>query len=129
MEIEAECLRTLGALLKTPRSPPAMPSKKPSTESTVAVSAKSVRTAVRKGTLTAEEERVLRARHGVGVAKDELLGRVGQNHPDARARISELELEAFRAMGHIYGLGKTQAQPSKAKDKIVRALRRKVDPR
>jgi len=102
-----------------------MPSKKPSTESTVAVSAKSLRTAVRKGTLTAEEERVLRTRHGVGAAANEPLGRVGQDHAEARARISELELEAFRAMGHIYGLGKTQAQPSKAKDKIVRALRRK----
>ncbi len=103
-----------------------MSSKKPSTESTVAVSAKSLRTTVRKGTLTAEEERVLRARHGVGVSKDEPLGRVGQDHPEARARISEFELEAFRAMGHLYGLGKTQAQPSKAKDKIVRALRRKT---
>ena len=102
-----------------------MPSKKPSTESTVAVTAKSLRTAVRKGTLTAEEERVLRTRQGVGVSASEPLGRVGQDHPEARARISELELEAFRAMGHIYGLGKTQAQPSKAKDKIVRALRRK----
>ena len=102
-----------------------MSSKKPSTESTVAVTAKSLRTAVRKGTLTAEEERVLRSRQGVGVSASEPLGRVGQDHPEARARISELELEAFRVMGHIYGLGKTQAQPSKAKDKIVRALRRK----
>jgi hypothetical protein len=100
-----------------------MPSKKPST--TVAVSAKSLRTAVRKDTLTAEEERILRTRHGVGLAANEPLGRVGQDHPEARARISELELEAFRVMGHIYGLGKAQAQPSKAKDKIVRALRRK----
>ncbi len=101
-----------------------MSSKKPSTESTV-VSLKNVRTAVRKDALDAEEERILRMRHGVGVDRGEPLGRVGQEHPEARARISELELAAFKAMGHIYGLGQAQAKPSKAKEKIVRALRRK----
>lgn len=102
-----------------------MASKKPSTGSTV-VSMKSVRTAVRKQALEAEEERVLRMRHGVGANPGEPLGRVGQEHPEARARLSELELAAFRAMGHIYGIGQAQARPSKAKEKIVRALRRKA---
>ncbi len=102
-----------------------MSSKKPSTERTVAVSTESMRKAARQGTLTAEEERALRMRHGVGAERGEPLGRVGQEHAEARAQIADIELAAFRAMGHIYGIGKAQPQPSKAKEKIVRALRRK----
>ncbi|HUB08515.1 MAG TPA: hypothetical protein VMB50_16030 [Myxococcales bacterium] len=102
-----------------------MSSKKPSTESTVAVSPQSLSKAARKGTLAPEEERALRMRHGAGLQAGEPLGRMGQEHPEARARLDEIELAAFRAMGHIYGIGKAQPQPSKAKEKIVRALRRK----
>ncbi|MHB8419299.1 MAG: hypothetical protein ACYDCL_14575 [Myxococcales bacterium] len=102
-----------------------MSPKKQSTERTVAVSPARLRAATRKGTLAPEEERVLRMRHGAGAAADEPLARMGQQHPVARARLDEIELAAFRAMGHIYGVDQAQAQPSKAKEKIVRALRRK----
>lgn len=106
-----------------------MPSKKPAAQSsTVAVSAKSIQEAAGQGRLAPDEERVLRMRHGAGVGRNEVLGRVGQDHPGARAQLASLELEAFRAMGNkIYGLGQAQvqAQPSRAKEKIVRALRKK----
>ncbi|MHB1844434.1 MAG: hypothetical protein ACYCWW_06305 [Deltaproteobacteria bacterium] len=99
--------------------------KKPTSERTTTVTERALERAARQGSLTAEEERVLRLRHGAGAPKDAPLERVGQAHPEARARLAEIELRAFQAMGQIYGLGQATAKPSKSKEKIIRALRRK----
>jgi hypothetical protein len=103
--------------------------KKHAAEKTVSVSARQVRQAISRRTLATDEERLLRMKHGVSVSPGERLERVGQDHPKARAQLDELELMAFRAMGHIYGLSTATPHQSKAKDKIVRALRRKIDGR
>jgi hypothetical protein len=101
--------------------------KKHATEKTVSVSARQVRQAIARRALPANEERLLRMKHGVAGSPGEKLERVGQDHPKARAQLAELELLAFRAAGHIYGLNLASPHQSKAKDKIVRALRRKND--
>ena len=103
-------------------------SKKPSAETTLTIDSQRLRAGQRS--LSSEEERALRMRHGLGVPADEPLERKGQAHPEVRARLAELELQAFKAAGHIYGLSAAptpaaKAQPSRAKDKIIRALRRK----
>jgi hypothetical protein len=100
-------------------------SKKRAAEKTVSVSARQVRQAAERRVLAANEERLLRMRHGVAALPSEKLERIGQDHPAARAQLAELELAAFRAAGHVYGLTRATPQQSKAKDKIVRALRRK----
>jgi len=100
-------------------------SKKQAAEKTVSVSTRQVRQAVEQRALTASEERLFRMKHGVSASPSDPLERVGQNHPKARAQLAELELMAFRAAGHIYGLNRAAPQQSKAKDKIIRALRRK----
>lgn len=99
--------------------------KKSTSERTVTVTERALERAARAGSLTAEEERVLRLRNGLGSPARTPLARVGQEHPEAKARIAEIELRAFQAMGHVYGLGQAAPKASKTKDKIVRALRRK----
>jgi hypothetical protein len=50
-----------------------------------------------------------------------------------RIQLDQMEVEAFRAMGHIYGLKNGQkalparsgTKPALQKDKIIRALKRK----
>jgi Tfp pilus assembly PilM family ATPase len=103
--------------------------KKHAAEKTVSVSARQLRQAIARRTLAVNEERLLRMKEGLSVSPGTPLERMGQNHPEARARLDELELMAFRAAGHIYGLNRATPHQSKAKDKIVRALRRKIDGR
>ena len=98
-----------------------MPSK-PESPKSVAISARSIEEGAKSGKLAPEEERLLRMRHGLGLAADEPLGRIGQDDPRTRAQLAVLEVEAFRAMGR---LGGPAAQPSREKEKIVRALRKK----
>jgi hypothetical protein len=78
-------------------------------------------------TLSAREEKALRMRHGAGVGLGEPLPRRGQEHPDARAELLALEIDLRNKQAARGQAGPTAAaspQPSRSKDKIVRALRR-----
>jgi hypothetical protein len=85
---------------------------------------RSLLTKAAKG-LGARQEKALRMRHGAGLGLDQPLPRRGQDHPEARAELLALEADLVEGL-------KTRApakaaatpQPSKGKDKIVRALRR-----
>ena len=48
--------------------------------------------------LTAEEERVLRMRHGVTARSEQPLGLKGQEHPEARAKRAMIEQMVLEAM-------------------------------
>jgi hypothetical protein len=48
--------------------------------------------------LVPSEEKALRMIHGVGAPRTLVLERVGQNHPETRARLLDIELELFRQM-------------------------------
>ena len=81
--------------------------------------------------LSAREEKALRMRTGAGVALNEPLPRRGQKHPEARAELLALEIELREKLLQTSALAAKApkaaapaAQPSREKDKIVRALRR-----
>jgi hypothetical protein len=114
--------------------------KKPTAQLTVQVDEANLKKAQRVAgtkTLTPEEERTLRMRHGVSLQKSDRLGRKDEGVATLRIELDAMEFEAFRAMGHIYGLKRftpaarnsTKANPQRAphgsKDKIIRALKRK----
>ncbi len=69
--------------------------------------------------LSAEEERVLRARHSATLTR-EPLSQKGEGHAEAQAEMLAIELAAFRERRTS-----TLARDSDTKDKIVRALRKK----
>lgn len=82
-----------------------------------------LRTAAKK--LTAREEKILRMRSGTSIAKDQPLPRRGQAHPEARAELLALEIELKRKLEARKGSAEAAPEVrSKAKDKIIRALRR-----
>jgi hypothetical protein len=108
--------------------------KKPTAQLTVQVDETNLRKAQRltgSNALSSEEERTLRMRHGVSVQKNGPLARKDDGVPTLRIQLDQLEVEAFRAMGHIYGLkrpaqlSRGDAKPTPSKDKIIRALKRK----
>ncbi len=79
--------------------------------------------------LGAREEKALRMLQGVTVGPHEPLPRRGQDNPDARAELLALEIELVakekaRAEAERPKAAAAKAQPSRGKDKIVRALRR-----
>lgn len=100
--------------------------------STVELTTEQVRTSLRKARLSAEEERALRMRQGVTVEKDAPLARAAGDNAELADELLVLEMQLMKAMR-----ARTQAKapvavaapPSsvdgRAKDKIVRALRRK----
>lgn len=89
----------------------------------VAVSEVSVRDALRGDTtaLASDEEQVLRLRHGVGLAADLPLQAKASGATLETLRQMEVDLHQ-RFEAHLH---RPVPQPSEAKDRIVRALRRK----
>jgi DNA-directed RNA polymerase sigma subunit (sigma70/sigma32) len=67
-------------------------------------------------TLTAQEEKVVRMRHGFRAPESMKLEQVGQNHPEAAAMLASIERRAMAAVG---------TRTSSTKRKIVGALRGK----
>jgi hypothetical protein len=109
--------------------------KKPSAHLTVQVDETNLKRAQKLSgskALSTEEEHAVRMRHGVSVSKNAPLARKDEGMATLRIQLDQLEVEAFRAMGHIYGLKRPAALPGRAgtkaalqKDKIIRALKRK----
>lgn len=92
----------------------------------------SVQAALRRGAtreLQADEEKVMRMRLGASVPRTEVLERVGQEWTD-----TAIELLAYEIEAHLKAKEQRQRttlraapapQPSRAKEKIIRALRKK----
>jgi hypothetical protein len=105
------------------------------------VTTKEVKTALEKArTLTTEEEKVLRMRHGVGAPSTRApLPRAAGNNEELADELLVIEMQLMKAMRARTGQTKTASksppkaaaapakEPAKnaAKDKIVRALRKK----
>jgi hypothetical protein len=105
------------------------------------VTTKEVKTALEKArTLTAEEEKVLRMRHGAGAPSTRApLPRAAGNNEELADELLVIEMQLMKAMRARTGQTKTAsksppkaaAAPAKepvknaAKEKIVRALRKK----
>jgi hypothetical protein len=78
-------------------------------------------------TLTVEENRVLRMRHGAGVGLHAPLEQVAKANTELGDELLLMEMQllrAYRARG-VKALPAAAPAPSKTKDKIVRALRKK----
>jgi hypothetical protein len=84
--------------------------------------------------LPASEEKALRMLHGVGAPRTLVLERVGQDHPEARARLLDIELELLRQSraraAAAAPVTRTQAKaptaaPNPKRAKIVAALKAK----
>jgi len=105
------------------------------------VTAKEVKAALEKTrTLTSEEEKVLRMRHGAGAPSTQApLPRAAGNNEELADELLVIEMQLMKAMRARTGQTKTGSKPqvsaarasekassgSSAKDKIVRALRKK----
>jgi hypothetical protein len=111
--------------------------KKPAAHLTVLVDEKQfkrIQKLTGPNALTSEEERTMRMRQGVSLGKNDRLARKDDGVATLRIQLDRLEIEAFRAMGHIYGLkslpparapAALTAKATAQKDKIIRALKRK----
>lgn len=104
--------------------------------STVAVTAEEVRAALpRTRTLTSEEEKALRMRHGVKSDTREALPRADGGNPELADELLILEMQLMKAWKmrlaetkartNVTVAARPSSESSRAKDKIVRALRRK----
>jgi hypothetical protein len=99
--------------------------------STVEVSSEELATALPRAKLSAEEEKVLRMRGGIGVAdRHEPLPRASGNDPSIADELLLVEMQLFRASRKRAGpgvprTGAVRARVSVAKTKIIRALRKK----
>jgi hypothetical protein len=105
----------------------------------VAVTREEVRSALaRTATLTSEEEKALRMRHGVGFGHAEPLPRAAGRNAELEDELLIIEMQLMRAWRARMAQAKApsaQAAPvsaqtprtpqNKSKDKIVRALRKK----
>jgi hypothetical protein len=106
------------------------------------VTAKEVKAALEKTrTLTSEEEKVLRMRHGAGApSKTAPLPRAAGNNEELADELLVIEMQLLKAMRARTGQTKSGSKPqvaaartsekttssgNAAKDKIVRALRKK----
>ncbi|MBX5482437.1 MAG: hypothetical protein IRZ16_11470 [Myxococcaceae bacterium] len=100
---------------------------------TVAVTAEEVRSALgRARTVTSEEEKVLRMRHGVGARTlTEPLPHAAAGNEELEDELLVIEMQLQRAWRMRMAEEKARSVPavapraSKTKDKIVRALRKK----
>jgi hypothetical protein len=99
-----------------------MNNKSSSTTITSAEIRELLRVAARR--LSAREEKAVRMRSGVSLARGELLPRRGQNHPEARAELLAIEIELKRKLAARSPKAGPAAVRTKEKDKIIRALRR-----
>jgi hypothetical protein len=80
--------------------------------------------------LEPEEEKVMRMRLGAALDRTVPLERVGQGDPDLVIELVAFEIEAFMKLREGRGRNVTRRaapdpQPSRTKEKIVRALRKK----
>jgi hypothetical protein len=79
--------------------------------------------------VASEEEKVLRMRHGARVETGAPLERHGEGNEELRDELLLMEMQLLRAWRqHQKQMAQAQrivAQPSRTKDKIVRALRKK----
>ena len=96
------------------------------------VTSKEVKVALEKSrTLSSEEEKVLRMRHGAGAAsKSAPLPRAAGNNEELGDELLLIEMQLMKAMRERTGQTKSASKPkvaaaSATKDKIVRALRKK----
>ncbi len=98
---------------------------------TVAVTAEEVRAAFRRlTTATSEEEKVLRMRYGVGGEPEGPLPRAAGGNVDLADELTLIEMQLMRAFraraeGKAAVVGRIGAPRNAAKEKIVRALRKK----
>ncbi len=102
--------------------------RKGSTQVREVVEAREVGAALAKvKTLSSEDEKVLRMRYGATVKKDAPLARHGEGNPELADELLLMEMELLRAFrAHQKQMAQRAApQPSRQKDKIVRALRKK----
>jgi hypothetical protein len=97
---------------------------------TVAATAKTLKKVA--PSLSADEERALRMRIGVGLAPSERLEQKANPQDAVAAKLAQIELMAFRSMGQkIYGIGSAAtgrpalAAGSSRKDKIISALKKR----
>jgi hypothetical protein len=78
--------------------------------------------------LSSEEEKVMRMRLGATLPRTEKLERIGRGFPETEIDLLAYEIEAYLHLGRP-GRGKPRApapaSASRAKERIVRALRRK----
>ncbi len=74
-----------------------------------------------------DEERVMRMRLGASLPRTEPLERVGQGLSDVEIELLAYEIEAWMRLGRRSGhrTPSLPPAPSRAKEKIVRALRKK----
>ncbi len=76
------------------------------------------------------EEKVMRMRLGAAPARTVPLERVGQGDPDLEIELLAMEIEAFMKLregrGREAGRAAPRPQPSRTKEKIIRALRKKA---
>ena len=102
--------------------------RKASTQVRDVVEAREVGAALAKSkAMASEDQKVLRMRYGVSVPKEAPLARHGENDPDLRDELLLMEMELLRAYRlHQKQLAqRAMARPSRTKEKIVRALRKK----
>src|SRR5579871_6055573 len=92
--------------------------------STAAVTAAEVQAALgRAKTLTSEEEKALRQRYGAKVAVTAPLPSAASGNAELEDELLLIEMQLMRAWK--MRLGGAMPAPSRTKDKIVRALRKK----
>lgn len=75
--------------------------------------------------LDAEEEKVVRMRLGATLPATETLERVGRGFTDAEIELLAYEIEAYLHLRERQQDRRPQPTASRAKEKIIRALRRK----
>jgi hypothetical protein len=101
--------------------------------SSTTVTAKEVKAALEKAhTLTSEEEKVLRLRHGAGAAsKSAPLPRAAGHNEELADELLLIEMQLMKAMRARTGQTRSASKPkattaaNATKEKIVRALRKK----
>lgn len=97
---------------------------------TAVVTESAVQAALRRGAaqeLSAEEEKAMRMRLGASLPRSARLERKVLEGSDAELELLAFEIEAFLRLRPSAGPARTPAAPrdSRAKEKIVRALRKK----
>ncbi len=94
--------------------------------STVAVTTEEVEAALaRARTVTSEEEKVLRMRYGAKVARTAPLTSVAAGNTELEDELLVIEMQLFRAQRAKRAAPPTLGTRNPAKEKIVRALRKK----
>ncbi len=79
--------------------------------------------------LAPDEEKVMRMRLGASLPAGEALERVGQGFSDTEIELLSYEIEAYLKLGGHAGPSSSRRAapaPSRVKEKIVRALRKKT---